>query len=157
MNAMELDIMVPSFRAVEVKSGDYSAADLNDVAWLALKDVKKSGTVTLEIKNDVILPKAIQRFISGWPFGNYHFDFTGELEKSGYIDISFYFGGLYFPCSLQELRVFELNGWSCKDITINVDVKRRIITGRTDKLSNYVIMIPEDPNDSSCLKCKAVH
>lgn len=142
LNAIELDKTVPVKSTIEIKAGDYSSGDLNGIAWLAIKDLKKTGKVILEIKQDVILPDSILQYIIGWPFGVYNFNFTGELKKSGYIDINFYVGGLYFPSVLDNLRIIELNGESCKDITLRVDVEKKIITGRTEKLTNYVIMIP---------------
>jgi hypothetical protein len=140
VNAMELDLSVPSIPAVKVKAGKYSAVDFRGVAWVAFRNLKKSGKATVKIKGG--LPKFVSGFISGWPIASYNFSFTGSLAKNGYADISFYVGGINFAGKFSELRILEWDGKSYRDITIGVDVRRRVITGRTNKLASYVIVTP---------------
>ena len=66
----------------------------------------------------------------------------GGVSKNGYMDVGFYFGGMSFKGPLSTLRIFEWNGKTYKDITTHVDSKRGIITGRTNRLSTFVLMNP---------------
>lgn len=140
MNAMELDLSVPSIPTMKVRAGKYSAVDFRGVAWAAFRNLKGTGEVSLAIRDG--LPASARGFMPAWPIASYDFAFTGTLAKDGYIDISFYIGGMNFAGKLSELRVFEWNGKSYKDIMTNVDLRRGIITGRTNKLATYVIMSP---------------
>jgi hypothetical protein len=141
INASELDLAVPSLTPIKVAAGKYSAVDFQGVAWAAFKNLKKPGVVSLKIEAG--LPAYVRGFTPGWPTASYKLDFTGTLAEDGYIDISFYIGGINFVGRYSELSIFEWDGKSYKNITTGVDLKRNVITGRTNKLTTYVIMNPE--------------
>ena len=141
LNAMELDLSVPELQPATVKSGRYSAVDFQGVAWLVFKNLAKGGKATLKIENDIDLLQSIRGYAPGWPAGKYEFEFTGSLEESGYIDITFNFAGLNYR-DVRGMRIYELHGKSYRNVTLHVDPLRRVITGRTKKLSSYVIMTP---------------
>ena len=151
INAIELDLSVPPLSRVNVKAGKYSAADLEGIAWLAFRDLKKSGKASLRILNG--LPAAATGFVPVWPMASYQFEFTGMLDKDGYIDIGFYIGGISIPGPASDLRVLEWDGRSYRDITTNVDLRRGVITGRTNRLSTYVIMDAGSSGKVFCEKC----
>jgi hypothetical protein len=121
-----------------VKAGKYSAIDFEGVAWLAFKDLKKPGRASLEIKSGI--PTALPGFKPPWPIFSYDFNLTGALAEDGYIDVSFYIGGINFIGQLSSVHILEWDGKSYKDITINVDDESKVVTGRTNHLSTYVIM-----------------
>ena len=141
LNALELDFGIPTIPTIKVKAGKYSAVDFGGVAWVAFRNQKKSGEASLNIASG--MPAPLHGFRPGWPNASYHFKFTGELAENGYADISFYIGGINFIGHLSDLCVFQWDGKSYKDITTNVDLKKKVITGRTDKLSTYVIVTAE--------------
>lgn len=138
LNAAELDVSVPQLASVDINEGEYTATDVQGVAWAAFTDVEKAGRITLRINDDI--PAPAPGFIPGWPRASYSFDFGGSLAKDGYVDISFYIGGIHFFRNLSTLHILEWDGKSYTDITTNVDVRRGVISGRTEKLKAYVIM-----------------
>lgn len=56
------------------------------------------------------------------------------------IDISFYFGGINLIGPCLEIRLFEWDGKAFRNITTNVDMDRKVVTGRTNRLAEYVIV-----------------
>lgn len=138
INAIELDLAVPSLSAVNVESGKYSTADFKGVAWAAFRNLKESGKASLKINDG--LPAFTAGFTPVWPIATYDFSFDGTLAENGYIDVNFYFGGVNVFGRLSDLHVLQWDGEAYRDITTNVDKQRSIITGRTDKLSAFVIM-----------------
>ena len=141
INAMDLDWRVSSMPTREVKSGKKTTVDFRGVVWITFKDVKEPGDCSLRVEGS--LPALVEGFQPGWPIASYHFDFKGKLAEN--VDISFYIGGISFPGQSFSPRVFEWDGKSYNDITTNIDFRREVIIGRTNRLSTYVIMnhIPE--------------
>jgi hypothetical protein len=140
INAIELDLIAPVKSEKEIKAAKYASVDFDGVAWVALNNVEKSGTATLKIKHG--LPAAAKGMQPAWPIASYEFDFTGALAKNGYLDISFYIGGINLAGKISEARLLQWDGKHYRDITAHVDSKRGIITGRTNQLSAYVVMRP---------------
>ena len=138
INALELDLIAPHQSSAELKAGKYVAADFNGVASVAMNYIEKSGTATLKIRHG--LPASAKGMQPAWPIFSYDFDFTGALAKNGYLDISFYIGGINLAGSVSETRLLQWDGKRYTDITSHVDAARRSITGRTNQLSAYVIM-----------------
>ncbi len=151
INAVELDLGVPRLKPEAVVAGKYSAVDLQGVSWLTFRNIRKKGKVSLKIVNG--LPASVPGFTPAWPVSSYHFDFTGILDKDGYVDIGIYIGGLQLLGQMSDLRIFEWDGKSYRDITTDVDLQRGIITCRTNSLFTYVIMSPEYDNKVACEKC----
>ena len=56
INAIELDLRIPPIKTEEIKAGAYASTDLNGIVWLASRDLKKTGYVTLDIKDRIKLP-----------------------------------------------------------------------------------------------------
>jgi len=138
INAIELDLIAPHKSSAKVEAGKYIAADFDGVAWVAMNNVEKSGTAMLKIKHG--LPASAKGMQPAWPIASYEFDFTGALEKNGYLDISFYIGGINLAGRKSQTRILQWDGNRYKDITTHVDTARKTITGRTNQLSTYVIM-----------------
>lgn len=141
LNAIELDRRVPPVPPVEISAGKRTAADLSGIASLAFRRVERSGRVTLRVVNAPALPATLTGYIPGWPFASYQFQFDGSLAKTGYVDLTLYAGGLYFPGGFRRLRLIEVDGQIARDITTKIDAKAKTVTGRTNKLSHYVIMM----------------
>jgi len=137
-NAIELDLSVPLPIRREIPSAKSRVLNFNGIAWLAFAGIKKPGHVTLRLSGG--LPASKPRFKPSWPIFFYDFSFTGVLTEKGFIDISFYVGGLNIVGQLSELRIFEWDGNRYKDITTSFDNNKKIITGRTNRLLKYVIM-----------------
>ena len=135
-NAIDLDWRVPPLPKKQLKIGKNITVDFQGVAWITFKKVKEAGVCSLSIKGHY--PALVKGFEIGWPIASYHFDFKGKLEDT--IDISFYMGGISSLGSYSSPRILEYDGKSYRDITIDVDYRRRVIIGRTNKLSTYVIM-----------------
>jgi hypothetical protein len=140
-NAVDLDWRVPFIPTRNVKSGKNFTVDFQGYAWINFKDVKKSGECSLSLEGG--LPALAEGFEPGWPIASYNFNFNGKLAED--MDIKFCIQGMRFPEQSFSPRVFEWNGNSYKDITTDVDLRRKVITGTTNRLSTYVIMnhIPE--------------
>ncbi len=49
------------------------------------------------------------------------FEFTGSLEESGYIDITFNFAGLNYR-DVRGMRIYELHGKSYRNVTLHVEL-----------------------------------
>ena len=88
INAIELDLIALHKSSANVKAGKYAAADFDGVAWVAMNNVEKTGTITLKIKHG--LPASAKGMQPAWPIFSYDFDFTGALAQNSYLDISFY-------------------------------------------------------------------
>lgn len=142
MNAIELDVSVPEISPVKVGPGKISSANMQNICWMTFKDLTKGGELNLKINGNTDFAKPIRGLMPGWPFAMYDFSFSGDVDKAGYIDLNIYYGGLFFPGRQDGLQLFEWDGKTFKNITINVDVSRKIITGRTNRLMSYVIMSP---------------
>lgn len=152
INAIELDLIAPHKSNAKVKAGKYAAADFDGVAWVAMNNVEKSGMATLKIKHG--LPASAKGMQPAWPIASYDLDFRGALAKTGYLDISFYIGGISLAGRISETRLLQWDGKRYKDITTHVDSARGTITGRTNQLSTYVIMNPRAQHfsKSNCTK-----
>jgi hypothetical protein len=138
LSALELDWRVPTLSSAEVNAGKYFAVDFQSVAWVAISNVRKPGKATLRLEPE--LPAAATGFTATWPVASYAFDFSGELAEDGYVDVSFHTAGIRFEGPSSALRILEWDGKAYKDITTHVDSKRGIITGRTTRLSNFVLV-----------------
>jgi hypothetical protein len=138
VNAIELDLSVPKFSVLKVDTREISAVDFQGVAWMTFRHVIRPGNVSLKINRQ--LPSSVLGFKTAWPIASYEMEFTGTLDKNGYIDISFYIGGIRFVNQTSDIHIFEWDGKTFKDITTGLDLFRGVITGRTDKLKTYVIM-----------------
>jgi len=143
MNAIELDWRIPSLKATEIKTSKDLTVNFDGVAWVKFKEVKKAGKLSLNVDGN--LPAIVARSRPGWPVANYQFDYTGELGD--FVDISFYFGGYGFKGDPSSLHIFEWDGKSYKDITTIVDWSAKVITGRTNRLSTYIIAGPNLQKD----------
>lgn len=142
INALELDWRVPPLSAVSVEPLKYSAVDFQGVALVAMRDIKEAGTVTLRVETD--LPAAAVGFAPGWPIASYAFDFSGQLAKDGYVDVTIHINGIRFEGRPSALRILEWDGRLYKDVTTQVDPQRGIITGRATGLSTFVLMTAID-------------
>jgi len=138
LNALELDWRVPKLSPAEVKAGKHSTVDFHGVAWVAMSDVRTPGKALLRLEPE--LPATAMGFTTTWPAASYAFDFSGELAKDGYIDVSFHTAGIRFEGPPSTLRILEWDGKAYKDITTHVDSKRGIVTGRTTRLSTFVLV-----------------
>jgi len=138
VNAMQLDVSVPKISQVNVGVGSQIKANLENVAWVNFSKVSKAGNVGLRIAEGKA--SYFRGYKPGWPLAVYDFDFTGSIPEEGNIDLSIYVGGLAFLGDLSDLRLFEFDGVKYRDITTKVDVKSKIISGRTKQLSEYVIL-----------------
>ena len=74
-----------------------------------------------------------------WPLATYRFRTDAGLAKSGYVDVAFSTAGLPMrrPASV---RVLEWDGKAYRDVTRGVDAARGVVSARTDRLRDYVIM-----------------
>jgi len=138
MSAIEADWRArSSAQARPVRAGKRSGAAFGALASATLKDVAKPGQLSLAVENG--LPAWAEGMAPAWPILQYKFNFTGQLSKTGEVDVDFYVGGIAFsPLSLR--RVFEWDGKTYRDVTVKTDLKRGVITARTKRLSTYVIM-----------------
>ena len=140
INALELDWRAPGPAESKVDRGAYSGSDFRGLAWVAMRDVTRSGEVALSLENG--LPAGAGGFEPVWPMATYAFEFSGELGKEGYVDLSFHTGGIRAGGPLSSLRVLEFDGKAYKDVTTHVDPEKGVITARTDRLSSYVLVTP---------------
>jgi hypothetical protein len=51
LNAIELDWRVPTLSTKKVKAGKYSAVDFQGVAWVSIRDIKKSGKISMSVES----------------------------------------------------------------------------------------------------------
>ena len=140
VNAIELDLSAPHKSEAKIKAGKYSAVDFDGVARVVVNNVQKSGKATLKIKHG--LPASAKGMLPAWPIASYEFSFTGALAKNGYLEISFYIGGISLAGRISNARLLQWDGKRYKDITTHIDSERGIITGKTNRLSTYTIMNP---------------
>jgi hypothetical protein len=140
INSVDLDWRIPVLPTKKINIGENITVDFRGVAWITFNKVRKLREISLKVESG--LPASADGFATGWPIASYKFDVFGIQPKDDGIDISIYIGGINFIGGISELRVFEWDGKSYKDITTNVDPQRRVITGKTDKLATYVIMGP---------------
>lgn len=141
VNAIDLDWRVPAIPLKKIEAGKNKLVDFRGVAWIQLKNNKSPGNCTLSVKGN--MPSLAEGFEPGWPIASYQFDFKGI--KPDDIIISIYIGGMSFQGNHRLPRLLEWDGKKYKDITTQVDMKRKVITGKTKQLSTYVIMnaLPE--------------
>jgi len=138
INCIYLDLHVPTFSPKKVNAGKSSAVDFQDIAWLTFKDIKESGKLSLKVESG--LPALAKGFQPVWPIASYDFEFTGKLSKDGYVDVSFHTDRMQFKGPLITLCILQWNGKFYEDITKDFDLARKVITGRTNRLSRFVIM-----------------
>jgi len=138
-SAIELDLSVPSRIVKKAGGGEGIRIDLEGVARLSLKSLRRPGTASLRVRNG--LPASRPGFIAPWPVFTY--DFEGTRLETDSIEVSFYFGGINLGGERSEIRLFEWDGKAFRDITTDVDLGRKVVTGRTNRLAQYVIMTPD--------------
>ncbi len=138
LSAIEADWRAASGAGTRpVRAGKRSNAAFRALASVTLKDVAKPGQVSLAVEHG--LPAWADGLAPAWPILQYKLDFTGQLAKTGEVDMEFYVGGHAFS-ALSLRRVLEWDGKAYKDVTIRRDPKRGVITARTKRLATYVIM-----------------
>jgi hypothetical protein len=140
VNAIELDVRFPPVASVDVAAG--AVVDLGGAASVSFQGVREPGKLALQVRKDAELPKSLRGCVVGWPFCTYHFQFGGKLAAPGYVDLNINLERARFPGRLRDLRVLEFDAQSWRDVTVGVDEKLRLITARTNALSNYVVAIP---------------
>jgi len=137
LNAVELDARTGVFAKSQVAAAKTASVNLPRLVSFKFKNIARAGTLSVTTNNQ--LPAWADGMAPSWPVLSYSLDFSGQLAKGGEVDIEFYVGDVAFsPLSLR--RVFEWDGKAYKDVTVSVDRKRGVITGRTRKLTSYVIM-----------------
>jgi hypothetical protein len=140
VNAVELDVRLPkALTAIDVQAGESITVDFGDVARATLDNVEKPGRVSMTVKGG--MPAVGKGFRPGWPMATYTFRFSGAQRSGASTELIFSLGKWYqigdFLCTL---RILEWDGKVYRDVTTGLDLKRGTITGRTDKLSSYVIV-----------------
>ncbi|UCF06575.1 MAG: hypothetical protein JSV33_05985 [bacterium] len=135
INAIDLDWRIPPLPK-KVKSGKKITIGFEGVSCITFRNIDEAGRCVLRVEGRI--PALAKGFESGWPIASYHFDHKGKLSEN--VEISFYIGGIHFPGQSFSPRLLEWNGKSYKDITTDVDLQRKVIYGRTNELSTYVIM-----------------
>jgi len=136
VNAIDLDWRVPMIPRKKIRSGKNVTVDFRGVAWITFKDVQSPGECSLKVEGGV--PALVEGFQLGWPIASYHFDFKGKMTNE--LAINFYIAGMKFPDQTFSPRILQWDGKSYEDITTNIDFRRKVVTGRTNKLGTYVIM-----------------
>lgn len=139
MNAMELDARFSPSKPVAV--GANAVVEMGGVASLAFHGIQE-GKASLQLKTTPDLPKELRGSVLGWPFFTYHFGFDGKAAAGGHVDLTFDLRRIHFPGNLRDLRVIEIDGDAWRDVTVGVDPRRRLITARTARLADYVILAP---------------
>lgn len=128
VNALELDVRVPSLKKQPVIRGDVEL-DFQNVARMTLQNVKEPGEASLSVLSGLPVPTGSLR--PGWPVVSYVFDFKGTGSPAGGIDISFNTRGLNFSGQPANLRVYEWNGKRYRDVTTSLDLPNNQISART--------------------------
>ncbi len=136
INAIDLDWRVPFPKPVIEKSGKSTTVKFDGIAWVTSIGIDGAVETSLNLDNGV--PALVKGFNPGWPLASYRLDYKGSLTD--YADITFYFGGRDFGKDLSSMRLYQWDGEIYRDITTIVDLPNKIIKGRTDKLSTFVIM-----------------
>jgi hypothetical protein len=138
VNTFDLDVRTPLLQEKSVSEDENAILKFNGVAWVSFENIAERGELLLSVTAGV--PASTSDFEPGWPVATYEFDFTGKLAEGTEIDLSIYFGGFNFGNQTSTVRLLEWNGETYRDITTSVVLRTGIITGRTDKLSRYVVM-----------------
>ena len=136
VNAIDLDWRLPAMPSRKIETGKDKLVDFRGVAWLQIKNNKRAGTCALSVKGN--MPSLAKGLEPGWPIASYQFNSKGI--KSDDITISIYIGGMSFRGNHRLPRLLEWDGKRYKDITTQVDMKRKVITGKTKQLATYVVM-----------------
>ena len=117
----------------------YTTLDFNGIALVSFNQLLKHDSVKMNIvPYKFPLPRNYSKV---WPTYHYDFDFRGTLAKDGFIDVQFYYGGLDIMAGEQNnIRIIQWDKKKAKDITTHVDTKRKLISGRTNKLTTFSIV-----------------
>jgi hypothetical protein len=136
VNAMDLDFRVPPLNPKKLKKGKKSNVDFRGVAWATIENVEKQNECSLAV--DGGLPKMPDGFTAGWPVATYRFECKADIKCK--TNLNFYIGGIRFKGPSFSPRLLEWDGKSFKDITTNIDFRRKVISGQTHNLSTFVIL-----------------
>lgn len=134
LNSIDLDWRVPTLLETTVEKGEKKHINLNGAVKIYFNKIDKTGNMVLKVNGN--LPATSKSYTPGWPIVNYELNFDGSYD--GVIEIQIYYGGLRFLN--KSIRLLEWNGKGYQDITHNINHERRIISGKSNKLSTYVIM-----------------
>ncbi|MDH5651302.1 MAG: PQQ-binding-like beta-propeller repeat protein [Gammaproteobacteria bacterium] len=140
-NAMELDWRVPKLSVQNIPATAVTAYNFKGVMWGIIRNVQTQGELNLKLVNG--LPARAEAFEPGWPIASYKLEFTGALADDGYMDVSIHTGGAIFRKPRNAIHMLQWNGKYYQDITTHVDLKRRVITGRTKSFSPLVIVVTQ--------------
>lgn len=139
MHKASLAESLPEPVSLEINTGAWVSSDLDNIAWLSMRDVNRAGTLTLEIsdeKGQIKLPSGGSIL---WPAAIYEFNFSGAQGDSGYTDISLNFSGLGYG-DAGKVRIYEVGKGLIRDVTTQVDTEREVVTGRVNTLGSYVLV-----------------
>lgn len=150
LNRIELDRRIPPLSPKSVQAGPATSIDFEGVCRLDINGLEKPGKARLSITAG--LPATVEGFSPGWPVATYAVDFDGKVAGDGYVEVSFYIGGISFIDQRSSLRLFEWDGKAYRDITTGLDLKKRIISGRTKSLLTYVVMTQKNTRKKSVSK-----
>lgn len=139
MYEISFDSAVPKQVRKKVSAGKVLSIDMNNIAWLAFKDIKKGGEIKLSIQKENGKLNPGKKTSLLWPAAIYDFDFKGELAKGGYVDITINFAGLGYR-NPENVRIYEVKKNIVRDITSQIDPERKIVTGRTNNIDSYILV-----------------
>jgi len=136
VNALELDARVSNIAPVHVDAGKESRAELGNLMTVGLPAARVSGTLALNLVPGA--PAAAPGHRAGWPIVTFKPEFTGALAP-GPILLTINVAGLEFSGDLSTLRMLEWSENQFRDVTVDVNLKQKTVSGRTNALRVYVI------------------
>lgn len=143
LNQTAIKNAIPKQVITQKSSGKSATLDFDGIAMVTFSNLLKGDNVTMKIvpyKHE--LPRNHSKI---WPAYHYDFDFRGSLSQNGFIDIHFYYGGLDIMAGEKNnIRIIQWDEKGTRDITTYVDTKRKIISGRTNKLTTFSIVRRDD-------------
>ena len=105
---------------------------------MGLRNVERDGEVSLRVLPG--LPAWPKGLVPSWPMATYEISFTGKLAAQGYLDISFYIGGLDLRGSPSQVRLLAWDGEKFTEVPSKVDVERGVLSGRARRPGTFVIV-----------------
>lgn len=140
LNAIDLDWRLPEQKSHNIKKGSFIGVDLEGIIYVGLRDVVKSGEMTLKVISGYEAFPADTMISPTWPFQTYSIEFTGKLGSKGSMGLTFYVKPLRFRKDLTSIRVLRVDKGVLSDVTTGMDLKRGFVMARSDRPGTFIIV-----------------
>jgi hypothetical protein len=141
MNAIALDSRLPKERTKRVAT--HGRVEFGELFAVTLPPSSRSGTLILSSVDSIPTTVPVG-YTPTWPVGAYSLMYSGTMESNDLAELTASLRGLKVRHG-SDVRLIQLTDGKFRDITREVDWRRGVVIGSTNRLGRYYLMEKTGP------------